>query len=485
MKAFPNYYYAPVFIKTSKIHFDFIDRHYLDELQKNACYASFILQQKGEPLYNKFNVIDQNFLQYYEKMPTVSLDSLGLQVIQPENTILTASDYENFYLNKPWALTDRYFYPFGYRHIGSSRHLLLYNCQLKGVGRNGLTHRGDFFHSWGGYPLSKNISAIINNIYIQQVTPCGALPIWASARFDEMSIPSEIQSPSLQIRDANAYRLAHFDLGASVNDKQSGQMIIDHLKNNYNLHTAMDVKQRGLYQYLSYFQNGISPRSSLIPENILFDSRAIDTDEYEIFLTNRPVVTLSFLVKDKKIIDSLKGMTLPDILKTMTENKFPVRCENLFRIKSSWIIFSTIVDQLYGSSDNHLEMNHQLFNDALMNSKEFGQEISAGLKVFLEDIPQTLTPVTKFKDFSEEMKNDIQHFHLISGKQTGFEGEGDIYQLTFSRNASASPLENFTDKMIRLYSTEKLPFYTPEEAMFNYDSLKKSVIQLINLSTMI
>lgn len=476
MKFLPYYYYAPVFFKKTKIIFDFIDPQYLDDIKINAAFVKYINEIKKEPHFNDFEIFYDDFEKSYSKNEECSLEDIGLKAIQLEETILKATDYNQFYLSSPWVLTDRYFYPFGFRHIGSSRHALLYSCQLKGIGRNNLTHRGDFFHSWGGYPFSKNINALVNNIYIDETTPLGSLPIWGAARFTEFSIGSEMQSPALQIRDSNAYRLAHFDPGTSLTDKRVNNLIIDHLKDKWNVSSVSDVKQRALGQYLSYFQRGISPNSSLIPENMLFDARAIDTDEYEIFVSSKPVFTLSFLIQDKNLISLIKDKSLKECYRILKESGCLMRCENIFRIKSSWTMYAGIIDQLY---DEKIDFKKN--NDLLLNSLQAhgDKEMTKILTAFIKDVPVTISPNSSFKKVTPEIQSYFDNLNLVYGQLAGYEKEGSIYKITFSQDSSAYPLRHYAEKMTNLFLSESLPMNSTQDAIANFERLKNGLVQFI------
>ncbi len=476
MKNLPSYYYVPVFFKREEIIYDFINPDFLDDIKLNARFVHFACEAKNDFRFYDSEARKKDFeasALFNEEIP---VEDIGIKVIQYNDTILKASDYDEFTMQSPWVLTDRYFYPFGFRHIGSSRHALLYNCQLKGVGRNSLTHRGDFLHSWGGYPYFHAVNSMIYNLYIDSVTPLGALPIWATARYKHLSIASELQSPALQIRDSRDYRLSHFDPGTSLSDKTVNKLITQDLKLKFQTDQIDEIKKIVVKQYAAYFQHGINPSSSLIPENLLFSGQAIDTDEFEILLTKSPVLTITFSYQDLITLEEIQKLSFPEIFTTFKKLGIKARCENLFRIHGSWILYSGILDQLFDLPVNFLE-NHNMLLDSL-DSVTPHPIMRKLIRAFLNSPPTTLVPNASLSVIPDDVIQDLNSMSVVDGTFAKVMSE-KAYRLVFSSGEKVYPLNYWSGKYCNLSLTDEIQPKSSDMAIASYCSLKQNLTDFI------
>lgn len=476
MNNLPFYYYAPVFFKKEEIIFDFINPRFMSDLKRNAAFIDYVSAQEKDQRFYRLDERRADFEESSFFNNDTSPENIGIKVIRPNETILRTIDFNEFYSKAPWVVTDRYFYPHGYRHVGSSRHGLLYNCQLKGIGQNNLTHRGDFLHSWGGYPFYHAITSIINNIYIDETTTLGALPIWAIGRFKNLSIPSEPQSPALQIRSSDCFRMAHYDPGTSLKDKTVNKIIIHDLEKKFKSTNPEEIKSIVVNQYREYFANNINPSSSLIPENLLFDGRAIDTDEYEIHLSKSHIFSFTFNPYQLTTIEDLQKISSRDIVDFFRINKLPARFENLQRITSSWLLYATILDEIYDRApqqDKNIQMlKDQLFKESLTENEKYI------LNYFYENA------FTKdIKNFSSSKISDELWEVLLSLKLTsagaGKDPTDPTFVLSFSEDEASIPLKSWATKFIEIHLTDKFELRSPDSAASNYKNLEESLKKFI------
>src|SRR5690606_27213710 len=175
-------------------------------------------------------------------------------------------------------------------------------------------------------------------------------------------MPQDSMSPCILFRDARAYRLAHFEVASNASEK-----IMSAIRSQLiDFHQTADIKtirSRVLKQFVTYLEKGINSRSSVIPENLLFDGRAIDTEEYEIFITKKPVITISVDLKEHFTKDEVKVLDSKTVFEVILQKGLKVYCDNISRVFTSWYIYALILEEsLTGIRPSMDELKNDFFN---------------------------------------------------------------------------------------------------------------------------
>ncbi len=206
---------------------------------------------------------------------------------------------ENFYKEADLTLnTERFFAP-DYQSIGSSRHVLLYDTQLKGCGKNSLAITPDFHHRWGGYLARDCLNSIISSIVVNQRSNLGSLEILGSFLYKEKTFNQ--MHNTLQVRDAKTYRLAQLHpCLLSEEDKIKAQNFI---KNKFNSPPS-EILKTLFHHYINAFKKGIVHKS-ISYDNLLIDGRFIDTESID--FTKKPECAPQYI----KLF--IKGLPLDNI----------------------------------------------------------------------------------------------------------------------------------------------------------------------------
>lgn len=476
MLNLPYYYYAPVFFEAADISFEFINPDFIRDLTLNAAFVSFVKSKQND---KRFYALEERIKEFEASdffTAETNLNELGIKVIVPNDSILlTEEDCE--YLQACWISTDRYFYPHGFRHIGSSRHGLLYTAQLKGIGRNNLAHRGDYVHAWGGFSLGQAITSMIGNLYIDEVTTLGSLPVWGIARLSKWIMPSDALSPCILYRDARAYRLAHFEPGSNRLDELSTR-IKSHLEEFHGTSDRNLIRSEVLKHFMSYLENGVNPRSSVIPENLLFDGRAIDTEEYDIFVTSSPVVTLSVNFKDLMTKEEFLQLDSEQVYSLILKDNLPVNCENLTRIFHAWFMYSTILEELFTGHKIDVSTAEQDFIRALSNAN-FSPALKEFFVGFAREMKGSMALSLKTQRLNPEQKMLLHKMPLLKEvRRNTADGNLFIY-ITFARDHGTQNLNDIIGRVVSLTGVNKNTPAQSFDCMGNYLNLKSTINQLV------
>jgi hypothetical protein len=177
----------------------------------------------------------------------------------PTKEILSETEYNHFLKDKTPLLVERFSHPDSFNHLGSSRHLLLGNIQVKGAGRNNLVSRTDYIHAWGGmFEIEAYYSYLASN-YLDRQLPLGACPTFKIDRFnnDHFQI----------LRSARGLRISQFSPHMNHEELKVFQSAIG---DETFLH-----KMAFQFAYASFCN---IYNYSMIAENMLIDGRVIDCE---------------------------------------------------------------------------------------------------------------------------------------------------------------------------------------------------------------
>ena len=212
--------------------------------------------------------------------------------------------------NSIWLPAERFFWEFPSLNLGSSRHILLKNLQLKGAGNNPMAIRYDNAHAWGGSYLWSNLKGLGFNILYKGILPKGlqelaTICLWPQDYADNNIAPFELNS--VVSREAKSYRVAQLMSGIDPDHpyKKDYQDVVHRL-----LPDDLDDYLDELYfQYGQMLGLGICDLN-ITKENIMIDGSLIDYEDIS-YLGNDSdqVFTLKLYYAEKiEKIDSLTGI---------------------------------------------------------------------------------------------------------------------------------------------------------------------------------
>ncbi|MBL7713921.1 MAG: hypothetical protein JNL01_00550 [Bdellovibrionales bacterium] len=173
-------------------------------------------------------------------------------------------------------LTERFFSPPA-NFYGSSRHGLLYDLQVKGMGRNLLCTQEEVFHAWGGHFVKDALMGYLQGGFAKQRTLLPPIETLALLHYAE---PSEKIIPeSLVLRDAHTFRLAQ--VHPNFCTEGDAQEVRTHLSKIYPGATPGEILKKIAEHYVHAFSQGVLHRS-LTFDNLTVDGRWIDTESMDI-----------------------------------------------------------------------------------------------------------------------------------------------------------------------------------------------------------
>lgn len=404
MIGLQSYRYIAVWIRKVRAKNIVFNPQYEDLWDKVVLHWNWALNFKGnkqnfEEVFNHLNAKPLT-----KKIPMLD-KNISFQSYLPQKTILLQKNYKSFLKNKTLLLVEKFSHPDAIAHLGSSRHALLGNIQIKGVGRNMLVSRLDYVHSWGGmFEIEAYFSYLVSNFLDRQ------LPYGACATFKVDQLPSG----SFQIlRNANGYRVSQFSSQMDPREIQVlKKSIVDplfHLKKN-------------AYQFAySTFCNIYN--YSMIAENILLDGRVIDCES----IYTPPSLSFFSFYLDLCI----KGEKKPKINK-----------ENL----NQW----SYLEKVFSQKNNPWLCNSSV-HGPMMALKKYEKIFSfiypeinlhqRGCYFYWDYLNQLMILFTG-KKIESKLMSFLQNFSLLSAEVGDFRGKSFI----FNWKKQLSPLKNFLDQ---------------------------------------
>lgn len=270
--------YVPVYLKRQKIRPWILSSAAWGRLQENASFVQCLAELQKQRTFDKNLTY---FHSLYETVPTthladeVVLDWLGLvsRGVEPE----TFKSWEG---TQQWQkqaevvlLTERNLYP-ATLNLGSGRHCLLKDLQLKGIGRTALSLQDEYTHSWGGLQLRDALKSYMTSLFSQKLSLLGPLKILGVFIYQDLTEPL-----ALQIREANTFRLSQ--LNPLYLTKNEVQVARAHLESVFPGKSPVEMMQIIFEHYLHAFRHGVKYKS-VAPDNLCLDGRWIDTESLDI-----------------------------------------------------------------------------------------------------------------------------------------------------------------------------------------------------------
>lgn len=269
--------YTSTYMENTPVAPWIINPNTIERLEQNAAFIKF---QKSR--YSKDNK-DWHLKTYmtalrdFDPNSRSSLSEYGIKTKKySEGGKTNREDFDRLYNESKLSLSAERFFGPDFLCQGSSRHALLYDLQLKGVGANHLNFSQDFHHRWGGFLTRDALRAIFNNEIINARTPLGASEILGLFIYENKTFNHITEC--IQVRDASSYRLAQLYPGTNfIQDKKVAKSFLEQKFNGKN---SNEILQIILSHYVNSFKNGVQYRSitydNLLLDGVFTDSESVD-----------------------------------------------------------------------------------------------------------------------------------------------------------------------------------------------------------------
>jgi hypothetical protein len=249
----------------------------VDRLQMNAAFIEHQKKIYSKKLDSWHIRTFMNSLKAFDPNSRAELHHYGVKSNQyAEGGKLKREEFEKLFTTSDLSLCAERFFAPDFMCQGSSRHALLYDVQLKGVGTNHLNFNQDYHHRWGGFLTRDALRAVFNNEILNARTPLGASEILGLFLFQEKTF-QHIQE-CIQVRDATSYRLAQLFPGSTVPEDR--KVAKEFLIQRFNGADSQAMIKTILHHYLMSFRNGVQYRSisydNLLLDGVFTDSESVD-----------------------------------------------------------------------------------------------------------------------------------------------------------------------------------------------------------------
>jgi hypothetical protein len=220
-----------------------VNRELLDRLKLKPLKTPYLNNIYFEELNKESTESSSNFSEE-ENLLSFCLQSVSL----PEK--MTEGEYYELVNNSYLAVTEKFLSRHVCGHVASSRHILLKNLQIKGVGRTASTHQLSYPNMNGYIYTSEAVRGYYNGQILNASLPFGAVRIHAVLCVIDQKLHS-----SLVVRDASSHRLAQIEpVFLSEKDKTTLQQEI---KFYYPDLSPCQILERVFEQHLCLWALGV------------------------------------------------------------------------------------------------------------------------------------------------------------------------------------------------------------------------------------
>ena len=270
--------YSPVYLVKTPITPWIVNEKFMPQLEANA---AFVKQLIGSYPHKKRGVM--NWIKGAFHTPVESLEEIDVLTYFGLKTIGTLggafvdqNDFDQWIAVAEIALPTERFYSKPFLSLGSSRHVLLQDVQLKGVGRNNLCIDQDFYHSWGGLVMRDALKGYLSMLVANKKTKLGCLNILGLFNYTE--VPAGSPPLTLVVRESNSFRLCQID--SSFLTDTDIKVVKSFLTKSFPGLRPQEMLEKILDHYIHAYSVGVIHRSPN-KENLLIDGRWIDTESID------------------------------------------------------------------------------------------------------------------------------------------------------------------------------------------------------------
>jgi hypothetical protein len=376
-----------------------------------------------------------------------------------------------------WLATERFFWFFPTHNLGSARHILLKDLQLKGSGRSPLALRTDYHHTWGGQYFWQALKGYIISHILEGALPQGILttPLISVETSELENKRIHHSSNSLMFRDADDLRITQIATKFDHELKPTQQEVIQSLLNESRSKNFQELFQKLIFNYASMALLGLK-HTSVTRENIMIKGSLMDYEDVEMYNLGEnyqfQYILSAVLKKNSKPIN-------------VTDNNRKKIFSNATLYTSTFHLYlEAIILSAHGLNFLGAKVNsdraklkkifmreiQQLADEVFIVDKDLLKFISAVLDL----VPGYDRDIQKYGHKPSSIKNFKHDKKLETGKVTkieqGVNGAMVHLQLDF-------PRIKFKDPLLEAYSQQREQFYFLE---LTQRIFKKLEIELID-----
>ena len=437
----------------------------VDRLKLNAAFIDHHKKNYSKKLETWHIRSYMDSLKEFKSDSEAELHHYGIKTNQyPEGGKIKREEFEKLFTSSELALCAERFFAPDFMCQGSSRHTLLFDVQLKGVGTNHLNFNQDFHHRWGGFLTRDALRAVFNNEILNARTPLGASEILGLFIYQEKTFNHIFEC--LQVRDSKSYRLAQLYPGCTLPEDR--KVAREFLEQRFPGDSSREVLKKILNHYTVSFKNGVQYRS-ISYDNLLLDGVFIDSESVDFTI-------------DKSQAPQFIKIFIPKHIEVKKENLAWYMNQHECFLYSSWlhdlrlmydmsvVVYDEIFKQPHFDNDLFLNMVSPLMQDFpagnLLDHNSYRETIllphrQSGLHLLTAD---ELEP---YKDYS--VIDFYEHVHLQGTVVTFCKGrEFDL------RLETVQQLNRLEVLLHTEYANLSL-----EKSFENFQILKKSVSKYI------
>lgn len=261
-----------------------LDLRFYARLLKNARFIKYLKNRPSKlvPGYESYEILQA--IDEFRKSDKRSAKSDSAETLQqlhlnanPETRTFLVEPKEpnNFYL-----MTEKFFWHWPTTNLGSGRHALLFDMQIKGVGRNPLALRHDYSHSWGGHYLWQALKGYVVGHLFEGAAPLGILkiPYIATKTSDLKNKQIKSSAISMAIREADALRVTQVMASFDPLEKGSASLVLRDFLKKVKTPTCKSHMDNVIFHYSALFLMGIR-HTAVTRENVTLEGKLIDYED--------------------------------------------------------------------------------------------------------------------------------------------------------------------------------------------------------------
>jgi len=262
--------YIPFYLNISKVRCLLEDAQFVERLNENkgTSPASEYRALQSKIVFNPSE--DLNYSELKRLLPMLHLcPDLEAKIFSPKGKRKGLQG-----THKLWLMAERFYWDSAVFNIGSARHILILNTQLKGSGKNPMAIRPDEDHAWGGSYLWENLKGVSFTHTYKSLLPLGILETLGISIYKEEFLADHtdvFELNSALIREAKSYRLAQLMSGLDNNNPKSKEF---HLREVQTSKFPEDY----YFQFGSLLALGIQS-VNITKENVMINGALIDYED--------------------------------------------------------------------------------------------------------------------------------------------------------------------------------------------------------------
>jgi hypothetical protein len=463
MNRLDQLHYLPVFLKPVRgriIVFNPVfhsawseNSEFLNQLKLKPLVAPYLNNSYFREL-NKPISFQDDAAAYEKTLLSFCVQSISL----PEK--LTIEEYFALMEGNYLSVTEKFLSRHVLGHVASSRHILLKNIQIKGVGRTASTQQLSYPNMNGFIHTSEAVRGYFNGQLLKVSLPYGAVNVQAV-----LSVANDKLHSSLVIRDALSHRLAQIEpVFLSAHDKKTLKDEVEHYFSGLG---TIEILDRVIEQHICLWVMGVEHPMTV--DNLALSGFAMDEEDM------RPVHNMEGLSFDFDL--HLQDESIPTISdwKTLDKLEFSVSSVLNHRFSTllkwydeavSWIrdetsslqdyqerkirLFQNILERFFDKKDVERFLSFLLRfesqnifynNEAFQMLREFEEN---GFEISLSDLQMQLRQILIRARLKLKLKSDLRgQFNQLKRTPTEkiIQGMGRFEMLDFTQ-ANDSALQN-------------------------------------------